>query len=101
MLFPEIAKEWHPTKNGALTPYEITHGSTRKVWWKCDVADDHEWQVAPNTRTNNNTGCPYCANQKVTLSNCLATTHPEVAKQWHPTKNEQLTPNDGIETFMF
>ena len=26
------------------------------------------------------------------LSNCLATTHPDLVKEWHPDKNENLTP---------
>ena len=40
---PEIAKEWHPTLNGDLTPRDFTHGSDKKPWWKCDKGDDHEW----------------------------------------------------------
>ena len=34
-LHPEIAKEWHPTKNGKLTPDLFTPGSSEKVWWLC------------------------------------------------------------------
>ena len=26
----------------------------------------------------------------------MATTHPELAKQWHPTKNGDLTPFDVV-----
>ena len=33
--FPELSKEWHPTKNGDLTPYDVTVGSHKKVWWIC------------------------------------------------------------------
>tara|TARA_Y100000310_G_scaffold72876_1_gene69028 strand:- start:3654 stop:3893 length:240 start_codon:yes stop_codon:yes gene_type:complete len=36
---PEIAAQWHLTKNEDLTPYDVTAGSGRKVWWKCSVAD--------------------------------------------------------------
>ncbi|NED00763.1 zinc-ribbon domain-containing protein, partial [Streptomyces sp. SID6648] len=38
-------------------------------------------------------GCPYCANQKVGYGNDLATRHPELAAQWHPTRNNDLTPD--------
>jgi len=38
-------------------------------------------------------GCPYCANKKVCKDNCLQTTNPELAKEWHPTKNGKLTPS--------
>ena len=89
---PDLAKQWHPTKNGKLTPSDVVSGSNKKVWWKCDKADDHEWEISPNTRGEN--GCPCCRGLKVVLSNCLATTHPKLAKQWHPTKNGELTPGD-------
>ncbi|MBQ6059403.1 MAG: zinc-ribbon domain-containing protein, partial [Clostridia bacterium] len=42
-LYPELVKEWHPTKNGTLKPYEIMPGTHKKVWWKCDKG--HEWQA--------------------------------------------------------
>ena len=32
---PELAKEWHPIKNGDLTPAQVTPGSGKKVWWIC------------------------------------------------------------------
>jgi hypothetical protein len=38
-----LAKQWHPTKNGKLTPSDVGAGSTKKVWWKCNKGDDHEW----------------------------------------------------------
>jgi hypothetical protein len=94
--YPELAKQWHPTKNGNLTSYMITAGSGKKVWWKCSVGDDHEWEATPNTRTSMNTKCPCCSSQKVVLSNCLATTHPEIAAQWHPIKNGDLNPYDVV-----
>jgi len=40
---PELTKEWHPTKNGSLTPYDVVIFSNKKVWWKCPEGDDHEW----------------------------------------------------------
>ena len=30
--YPHLVKEWHPTKNGELTPNDFTHGSGKKVW---------------------------------------------------------------------
>ena len=39
--YPELVKEWHPTKNGDLTPRDVTHGSKKKVWWLCQ--NIHEW----------------------------------------------------------
>lgn len=93
-LHPELAAQWHPTKNRSLTPDKVTAGSKISVWWQCAVSLDHEWQAIVSNRTTiaNQTGCPYCTGQKVNRSNCLAVTHPELAAQWHPTKNGALTP---------
>jgi hypothetical protein len=90
---PQIAKQWHPTKNGNLTSFNVSYGSEKKIWWKCTLANDHEWQTTPNKRTSGR-NCPFCSGKKVALSNCLATKYPEIAAQWHPTKNGNLTPFD-------
>ena len=87
---PEIAKDWHPTKNGNLRPTNLTKGSSKKVWWKCDVAEDHEWK----TSTTDKVGCPYCSGANVVLSTSLQSTHPEIIKYWHPTKNKNVTPKN-------
>jgi very-short-patch-repair endonuclease len=88
---PRLAKEWHPDKNGSLTPNDITYGSNKKIWWKCEKG--HEWQADICSRTTG-TGCPYCAGRKVCQNNCLTTVNPRLAKEWHPDKNGSLMPND-------
>ena len=50
VLFPKIAKELHPSKNGGLKSIDITHGSRRKVWWKCK--NKHTWQAIVRARTS-------------------------------------------------
>tara|TARA_B100000989_G_scaffold292719_1_gene269078 strand:- start:90 stop:1895 length:1806 start_codon:yes stop_codon:yes gene_type:complete len=57
-LFPEIAKEWHPTKNGKLKPSEFTYGSSRKVWWLCK--NQHQYKTNINVRTRGS-GCGKCS----------------------------------------
>ena len=92
--YPEIAAEWHPTKNGALSSSDVTPGTHRKVWWKCSAG--HEWQAEVKSRVSG-CGCPVCANRVVLPGfNDLATTHPALAAQWHPTKNNGLTPADVV-----
>ena len=93
---PELAKQWHPTKNGELTPRDVISGSKKKVWWKCDKADDHEWEASLEARLRGD-GCPICRGLKVVLSNCLATVQPKLVKEWHPTKNGELTPFEFVE----
>ncbi len=94
--FKEIAKEWHPTKNGKLLPTMVTYGSHKKVWWVCFWK--HEWVSTVNDRTNSNHshGCPYCSNKKVSKENNLAYKHPDLICEWHPTQNGKLTPYDVI-----
>lgn len=60
--YPHFIAEWHPTKNGDLTPYDITYGSEKHVWWKC--SNGHEWMQTPNNRTNIKCGCPECNKSK-------------------------------------
>ena len=89
---PHLVQEWHPTKNGELTPNDLTHGSVKKVWWLCPKG--HSYEADPNHRTAKNPrGCPYCTGQKVSKDNNLLFLFPEVTKQWHPIKNGDLTPN--------
>ena len=57
---PEVAKQWHPTKNGDLTPSCVSTFSHKKVWWKCPIGDDHEWKSSISHRTINKSGCPFC-----------------------------------------
>jgi hypothetical protein len=91
--FPDIAKEWHPTKNGNITHHNVTFGSKKMVWWLCLKCKEYYKAIITN-RTNLKHGCPYCSGHKVCHWNCLATKRPDIAKQWHPTKNGNLTPKD-------
>ena len=89
---PELVAEWHPTKNGNLTPKDVTPGSHQKVWWQC--SEGHEWEAMVSNRSKGS-GCPMCAGQKALPGyNDLATVDPDLAAEWHPTKNGELTPRD-------
>jgi hypothetical protein len=93
--FPDLLKEWHPTKNKYLSPDKISYRSSKKVWWKCSKGSDHEWLAFIYSRTTGR-GCPFCAGKKVSVTNSLATLFPQIAKEWHPTKNFNLTPDDIV-----
>ncbi len=100
-LFPDIAKEWHPTKNGSLTPSQVTAHSAKKVWWLYPYDDiktgkhfDFEWEMAIDNRTSQGCGCPYLSGRCVWPGyNDLETQYPEIAAEWHPTKNGDLKPS--------
>lgn len=90
--FPRLAKEWHPTKNGTLTPQKVTFGTKRKVWWRCEKG--HEWCVSVQSRTLDGTGCPVCAGRVILPGeNDMASQFPRIAQEWHPTKNGPLLPS--------
>ena len=58
---PEIAKEWHPTKNGVLLPENFTPGEDYCAWWKCSKCG-HSWQAHIYSRTGKmKQGCPKCS----------------------------------------
>jgi hypothetical protein len=93
---PKLIKEWHSTLNGNLTPFDVRYGSNRKVWWMCDVADDHIYDMAITSKTTQNQGCPMCRGKRIVKSNCLASTNLDISKQWHPKLNGDLTPYDVV-----
>jgi len=87
---PRLAEEWNYEKNNGSTPADVTSNSHKKAWWKCSKG--HEWQASIADR-NQGRGCPYCAGKKVLPGyNDLATTNPELALEWHPNRNESLSP---------
>lgn len=90
---PTIATEWHPTKNGLVTPSQVTYGSAFIAWWQC--SHGHVWQAPIHRRTVKFSGCPYCTGKKIQIGfNDLLTIHPHIAKEWHPTKNIPLLPTE-------
>ena len=93
---PEVAAQWHPTKNGSLTPDQVVAGFHKRAWWICTEGPDHEWESSIDNRTSGGRGCPYCAGNQVSITNSLAALYPELAAQWHPTKNGSLTPDQVV-----
>ena len=63
---PEIAAQWHPTKNGSRTPQMVVGSHHAKVWWLC--SEGHVWKAIIRSRAGpQKCGCPVCAG-KVKLS---------------------------------
>ena len=59
-LFPKIASEWHPSKNGDSKPEEFTYASHKKVWWLCPKKHSYDSVIGERTRKDKPTGCPHC-----------------------------------------
>jgi len=90
-----VADQWHPTKNGKLTPERIAANDNRKVWWLCGLG--HSWEAAVHSRSAGK-GCPYCANRAVLAGfNDLASRNPDLAAEWHKKRNRTMTPQQVTE----
>jgi len=87
---PDLAKEWHLTKN-KVTPFDVTQFSHKLIWWECERG--HEWQSEVANRTNMGSGCPYCKGNLPTPETCFAVVAPDIASEWHPTRNDR-TPQE-------
>jgi hypothetical protein len=61
--FPTVAAEWHPTKNGPLTPRDVSFASGKRYWWRCSKKG-HEWHAPICYRTSGGWGCPVCKESK-------------------------------------
>ena len=99
---PELMKEWDWEKNTDINPSQIIAGSNAKIWWKCpnscSFGCEHRWQARVNDRSRSTTGCPFCCSnrQKFCIHQTIAYTHPDLAKEWHQTKNRDLRPEQFI-----
>ena len=100
VVYPEVALDWHPDKNLPLTALSIGSTSNKKVWWKCHKCL-HEWQAFVVARTTNRgvgTKCPNCIGRVINEDNNFAKFNPELVKEWHTTKNGDITPYDVAKT---
>ena len=57
---PNLVREWHPTKNGRLTPQNVTSNHNQKVWWLCESGHECEATVQDRVRGER---CPICVNE--------------------------------------
>lgn len=92
---PELAKEWHPTKNGNLTPSDVLPSSNQKVWWLCDYG--HEWKASINGRTQGR-GCRTCNSES-------QTSFPEQAILFYISKfikstNREIVNKQEIDVYL-
>ncbi len=92
-LKPDLAAEWHPTRNGGLKPSDVTPGCHIEIWWRCEKS--HEWRKQPHGRGE----CPYCSGKAVLKGyNDLASRDPDIASQWHPARNGDLSPENILHS---
>ena len=89
----------HPTLNGDKKLENYSGGSHEKFWWLCDQTFDcgceHSWNASIDNIVRGS-GCPHCCkvSKKFCKHKSLLYTHPELCKQWHPTLNGKLKPEN-------
>ena len=87
-LYPNIASEWHPFKNGHILPDLVAAETHDQYYWLCP--NGHTYKASVKNRVRMNSGCPYCSNQKILKGfNDLETKHPEIALDYDNQKNER------------
>ena len=92
---PDLALEWSE-RNGDLHPDMVNDKSTKSVRWKCHVCG-YEWKQQIKTRVNGGE-CPSCSNRcAITGYNDLASTEPELMKEWDYSKNK-IDPTKILRT---
>ena len=85
-----VAAQWDVAKNGSI-PEDLTCGSNRKFWWKCEKG--HSWIAPVYNRCNlkKPTGCSVCVRESSGLR--FVKDHP-AADQWDVEKNSGSIPED-------
>ncbi|TFC99185.1 hypothetical protein E3T25_16090 [Cryobacterium sandaracinum] len=87
---PELAQQYEPALNNGRPVNTILAGSHDIIVWRC--AANHLTEASPSERTAGGIGCGKCTGRILSVGeNDLGTTHPEVAKTWHP-RNFPATP---------
>lgn len=88
---PELLPMW--SERNTLTPFDVSAGSNKKVWWRCEKG--HEWETAISTVTLKGCGCPYCEGKRaIPGENDLATVRPALLNQWDYEKNKDVSPQE-------
>lgn len=83
-VYPAIAAQWHPEKNGDLTAWDVTPASGRRVWWRCKRG--HEWQTSVSNRSRRGHNCPFCAD-RTKKHRSFSEEFPDLVREWHTEKN--------------
>lgn len=86
----QMAAMWHPDLNGDLKPSDVSPGSRKFVWWRCERG--HSWRAQVYS-VKAGCSCPYCSGRNAIPGETdLATTHPQLLTQW--SAGNTLSPTE-------
>ena len=86
VLFPNICKYWHTSKNGDNKPSDFVPGSNKLIWWICENDNSHIYELAIKKRVKNGNCCDQCK--------MISVIDPKVSLDWDYEKNYPLTPEN-------
>ena len=90
---PELLQEWDYSLNN-VKPNQISKGSEKKVWWKCNKCGESYESFLYSKEKNK--GCPFCSNKKIKQGlNDIFTLEPNWKKYW----NFELNKISGIDPY--
>jgi hypothetical protein len=89
-LFPHLALEFHPTKNGRFQLSELPANSTKLIWWTCPASHTYRATVGKRTRGE---GCHHCV-RKATSARTIARSHPKLVTEWDIARNFPRTTDE-------
>lgn len=76
-----LSRIWSDKNELPMNVY--THGSDKKVWWKCDNTDYHpDYKQAISGKTLKGVGCPYCSGRKVHEKDSFGAKFPDYVNLW-------------------
>jgi len=91
-LYPQIAKEWHPTLN-ETDASDVAPFSTQLRWWQCSKDPAHVWKAPTVNRTKLRGRCRICP-RTVGWERSLAFRYPHLLAEWDYELNEGSNPSE-------
>lgn len=83
--FPILCQQWDTTRNGSLTPDQVSMASRKHdIWWTCPYGHE-SYQKTAHQRTSQHQGCPICAEQRRQghgNKQTLRRAFPRLADEW-------------------
>ena len=92
---PRLLALWHPTRNGGLTPSDVSDRSHKMIWWQCPKCG-YEWRESLRKTGKAARTCPACEGRRgyaVPGGNTLSG-RPDLASLFAVDLNGGLAPDD-------
>lgn len=105
LSYPGVGDDWDYDLNFPLRPEDMTPGSGKKVWWKCDrCAVKHSYKQSISKHGRDGRRCPYYVGRSAGYGNDLYTNRKEMCdRDWDWGANgkrpNEYTTHAGAKVF--